>query len=307
MPLLVTGVDGFIGSHLAAHLASAGFDVIGIGRQAESDDRQKPARLRYIQHDLTTSLASVPLGEKPSAIIHSAGTTLRPGVPVQSLVENNVLATLRLLRFAEKAGVKRFIYFSTVSVHGEVTEPLLSVSTAIRNPSSYGLTKHLCELLIAEATDIPMRLSLRLPAVLARGAVVHWLSVAVERAIGNQPIRIFNPDTLFNSAVHMSDLQSFVVHLLGRDWSGFDVFPMGSRAPMPIRAVVDRIISRSESRSPVELQRDGRPSFLIDNSRAEQAFGYRPMEVRQAIDLYLDEILSAGQYGAAMERTTKSE
>ncbi|MGQ0677399.1 MAG: NAD-dependent epimerase/dehydratase family protein [Rhodospirillales bacterium] len=291
MPILVTGVDGLIGSRLGAYLADTGFDVVGVGRRPELEEHRKHARLRYVQHDLRRTLASAAGIGKPSAIIHSAGMTLRPGVKVAALVENNALATMRLLRFAEDVGVERFVYFSSISVHGEVAEPLLSEKTGIRNPSSYGLTKRVCELLIDEAAGIPMRLSLRLPAVLAAGAVVHWLSIAAEDALGGRPIRVFNPDAKFNSAVHIADLQSFVAQLLKRDWPGSDAVAMGSSRPIKVREVVERIVGRSRSRSKMEIVPGARSSFLIDNTRAERDYGYKPMDVARAVELYMDELV----------------
>lgn len=292
MPVLITGVDGFIGSHLATHLDAEGIEVIGVGRQPQMASQSKHTRLNYLQHDLTMPLTFVPPGGRPSTIVHCAGAMLRPGTPVHSLVENNVLATLQLLRFAESIGTTRFIYLSTVSVHGEVREPSYAPATAIHNPSTYGLTKHLCELLIGEANGIPMRLSLRLPGVLAPGAIIHWPALITECALKDQPIRYSNSEGLFNNAVHMSDVLKFVRQLLDHEWSGHDVIPMGSAAPMRLRDIVERVVVRLGSRSSIEVKPSGRSAVLIDNSRAEQLYGYRPMEMRQALELYLDALLA---------------
>lgn len=293
MPVLVTGVDGFIGSHLAAHLGAEGLDVIGIGRQPQLAGQPKQTRITYVQHDLRTNLASVPQIGRPDTIVHCAGEMLRPGTSVHSLVENNVLATMQLLRFAEGAGIKRFIYFSTVSIHGEVRESLYAPGTSIHNPTTYGLTKFLCELLIAEAHRIPMRLSLRLPGVLAPGAIIHWLALITDAAMKNEPIRYFNPDGLFNNAVHMSDVVKFVRQLVDLQWTGYDALPMGSATPMRLGEIVDWVVVNLGSRSSVEARQGERPAVPIDNSRAEKVYGYRPMGMRQALNLYLDALVTA--------------
>lgn len=162
MYCLVTGVAGFIGSHLAERLLVEGHTVCGIDnftsyypRQIKENNLRRARsqqRFSLIEGDLvTTDLASS--CEHVDWIFHQAA---QPGVQASwsndfsRYVDNNVLATQRLLEFALHKDVRRFIYASSSSVYGDLSVLPLSESTLPRPFSPYGVTKlaaeHLCKL-----------------------------------------------------------------------------------------------------------------------------------------------------------------
>lgn len=72
--IVVTGVNGFVGEHLAHHLKDSGYTVHGIGREARPVDKVAPYIDNYSQADLLdkVSVEKIPL-RAASAIIHLAG------------------------------------------------------------------------------------------------------------------------------------------------------------------------------------------------------------------------------------------
>jgi UDP-glucose 4-epimerase len=142
MRVLVCGGFGFVGGRLAQHLHQAGYQVALGSRTASSP----PEWLRYaevVKMDWNDcdSLASVCVGS--DVIIHVAGMNAQDSFanPTEALAFNGV-ATARLLDAGCKAGVQRFIYFSTAHVYGSPLEGTITEETCPRNLHPYA-TSHL--------------------------------------------------------------------------------------------------------------------------------------------------------------------
>jgi nucleoside-diphosphate-sugar epimerase len=157
--VLLTGIAGFIGSHVAEVLADSGWAVRGVDAFTDTyspqQKRDNVAALsgRAAVDVRTGDLARDDLAELldgVDAVVHLAG---EPGVPASwgtafgTYVERNIIATQRLLEAATAAGVRRFVYASSSSVYGPADRPLLETE-APRPLSPYGATKLAAEVLV---------------------------------------------------------------------------------------------------------------------------------------------------------------
>jgi len=118
---LVTGHRGYIGSRLFKKLQELGYDVQGLDIK-DGNDINSPQGLQE-GHDGSFRPRWVDF--KPDYIFHLACMP-RVGYsidhPVQTM-KNNVLATSNVLNFARKNNVKRVIYSSSSSIHGDGKGP----------------------------------------------------------------------------------------------------------------------------------------------------------------------------------------
>jgi UDP-glucose 4-epimerase len=162
MKTLVTGVAGFIGSHLAEKLLAEGFEVVGVDNFLDNYPRHfKEKNLAGLRDSrkfdfVTADLLHADLKHllrDVSHIFHLAG---QPGVrsswggEFQRYTENNIMATQLLLEAAKGQELTKFVYASTSSVYGD-TRPLpMREDGGTRPVSPYGATKlaaeHLCHL-----------------------------------------------------------------------------------------------------------------------------------------------------------------
>ena len=72
--IIVTGVNGFVGEHLARHLQASNFSVTGVGREAQANENVSPYLDTYQQADLLNKdQVNKLLFKQAAAVIHLAG------------------------------------------------------------------------------------------------------------------------------------------------------------------------------------------------------------------------------------------
>jgi len=159
---LVTGAAGFIGSHLTERLLDDGWQVVAVdcftdyySRAAKEQNlaacRAHP-RLRFVEADLVTCDLK-PLLADVDVVFHQAGQAgVRAswGAEFEMYVQNNILATQRLLEALKGRTLQRFVYASSSSIYGDAQDLPVREETLPQPISPYGVTKlaaeHLCRL-----------------------------------------------------------------------------------------------------------------------------------------------------------------
>lgn len=292
MRVLVTGSSGFSGSYTARRLAEAGHDVVGLYRRETpflAGLRQQPA-VRLIQSDL----AGAPALPGPfEAVVHIGATSPAPGITAAAIVRDNVAGTSALLDAAAAWGCRAFIFFSSLSLYGEITRAVVDEACPIVNPDVYGATKLIGETLVAERADAMPGIALRLPGVLGPGAHRNWLSGVAAKLTAGETIRAFHLDSLFNNAAHIEDIARLVRSLLQREWSGFDSMVLGARGAVTVREAIERLARGLGQSARIEVGPAAKPSFILSPSHAIDRWSYDPMEIGALIDRYARETASA--------------
>ena len=177
---LVTGVAGFIGSHLAERLLQEGHEVVGVDcftdyyarRVKESNlaGLREQSDFHFVEMDLCTAEIKSCLDGVDCVFHHAAQPGVRTswGETFRIYADDNVLATQRLLEACRGGAVRRFVYASSSSVYGDTVDLPVTENSPTRPVSPYGVTKlageHLCYL---------YRANFRLPTVALRYFTVY--------------------------------------------------------------------------------------------------------------------------------------
>lgn len=159
MTVVITGVAGFIGSHLAGRLLESGQEVTGLDcltdyydvslKQANLQPLTEHRAFTFAEVDLATADAS-PFISDASCVYHLAG---QPGVRSSwgdgfaGYVRNNVTATQRLLE-AMRDSSARMVFASSSSVYGDADRYPTAESVLPQPTSPYGVTKLCSEQLV---------------------------------------------------------------------------------------------------------------------------------------------------------------
>jgi nucleoside-diphosphate-sugar epimerase len=144
--VLVTGANGFIGQALCSEFARRQYELLGAVRAAKNEKRSV---IGVGEIDGNTDW-SQPV-DRVDSIVHLAArvhlTRDLAADPLREYRRVNVEGTLNLARQAARAGVRRFVFVSTIKVNGECTQPARPfVSNDIPAPADpYAVSKYEAE------------------------------------------------------------------------------------------------------------------------------------------------------------------
>src|SRR5215211_1712822 len=151
VPVLVTGADGFIGSHLTERLVAEGARVRAFclynsnGSAGWLDDAEPHVRERVDVRlgDIRDARFVEAATEGVEVVFHLAALIAIPYsyAAVESFVDTNVKGTLHVLEASRRAGVRRVIQTSTSEVYG--TPDLIPITEAhpLQAQSPYAASK----------------------------------------------------------------------------------------------------------------------------------------------------------------------
>jgi len=150
--ILVTGADGFVGAALCRHLAAEGSTVIAATRRGGANSEHETRALG----DLGNAEVSDSLFRGVDTAIHLAARVhVMRERRADSLAEFrrvNVEGTRRLVYAAAAAGVRRFVYLSSIKVNGECSPGRPFTEDDPPSPGdAYGISKYQAEEVLAAA------------------------------------------------------------------------------------------------------------------------------------------------------------
>ena len=293
--ILVTGGTGFIGSHVAAVLLSAGEKVIiadslinskesVIARLSDITGKEVP----FIRGDLTQiSFVEQIFAKFPiSAVMHfaalkSVGDSNR--IPLD-YYHNNITSLLNLLQVMKTRDIRTFIFSSSATVYGDPIELPITETHPVGNCSNtYGRTKYFCEQILtdlAKSQPEVWRICLlryfnpvgahpsRLIGEDPTGPPNNLVPAAMGTLTGQLPeLRVFGTDyptpdgTGVRDYIHIMDLSEGHLSALKycRDNTGLQVFNLGTGRGYSVLEVISTVEKVSGKKVPyiVVSRREG--------------------------------------------------
>ena len=245
--VLVTGASGFIGRHLAPALAREGWAVRRAVRQPSGNNEEVVIESIGPVTDWTAALSGV------DAAVHLAARVHHPNEEhaVKLYRDVNIEGTLHLARSAAKAGVRQFIFVSTVLVHGRSNDGRapFSENDVLTPRGLYGMSKAAAEAGLKTLTqDGDMHITvIRPPLVYGAGAKGNFalLVKAVRRGIPLPFAAIRN----HRAFVSVENLSSFILQRLAHADKDFDIFLVADQEQVSTPEFVERL-ARAAGTSP---------------------------------------------------------
>lgn len=226
--ILITGANGFVGRFLTQHLASEGLSVSGVIRTDTIFNSRVERKILKPTIDDQTDWTEA-LSQQETVIHLAARVHVMNDTSVDPLAEFrkvNVVGTLNFARQASKAGVKRFIFVSSVKVNGEHTEAGKPFNeNSVTGPQdAYGISKLEAEqglLKIAHETGMEVVI-IRPPLVYGAGVKANFASMmrSVKRGIPLPLGAIYNK----RSFVYVGNLVSMIMCCIDHPAAANQVF-----------------------------------------------------------------------------------
>jgi nucleoside-diphosphate-sugar epimerase len=225
-PILLTGSSGFLGQAVCKALNRQGVEVVCASRRKIDRSNVRHVLISGIDAatDWTDALVKVGVVVHSAARVHVMNDSAAD--PLAEFRRVNVDGTLNLARQAAAAGVRRFVFISSIKVNGEHTE-LTKPFTENDIPSPqdpYGVSKSEAEqglLLLAQQTGMEVVI-IRPPLVYGPGVKANFASMMrwVQRGIPLPLGAIKNK----RSFVYIENLVSLIIHCVDHPNAANQIF-----------------------------------------------------------------------------------
>lgn len=290
MNVLVTGSNGFIGSHTVEYLKEKGCYVIGLGRKGQSTCNVD----QYISCDVDSeeleSAFQICSETSPiQAVVHLAADMRKEPYGVE-IVLHNCVGTQRLLELCEKYQIRSFVQVSSLPVIGKPIEHPITEKHPIHPPTVYHATKVMEELLAnyADYRHGLKTVSFRISAPVGpRMNEKTIFPTFVRNAMENKDLILSGMGTRKQSYVHVSDIaQAIYLALISENAHG--VYNLSSENLLSNYELAQKCIEVLQSSSEIKYssQDDYMDDYCWDVSleRIHSALGYQPkVKIEQAI------------------------
>ena len=299
MKILLTGATGFIGKALVSELIKQDFDLSIAVRQKTNLFPNKVKQ--YVVGDFESNPDFSNVLTKIDCIIHLAGKAHVIDETKVSILEKyrkiNTKFTLNLAKQAETAGVKRFIFLSSIRVNGnQNNHPFLETDTP--NPQEpYAISKHEAEqglLKLAESSLLKVVI-IRPPLVYGKsakgnlGRLIQWASAKIMIPL---PLGAVNNA---RSLIAIDNLVSFIILCVLHQKSVNQIFLISDNDTISTTELLKKIAKAFNKKAlllPVPIswmifvakllgkEADAKrlfSSLMIDNSKARDLLDWHPI------------------------------
>lgn len=294
MRSIVSGVAGFIGSHLAERLLNEGHKVIGI-------DKFTPYYSRKIKEDnIKTLLANKnftfigqdiiklkikKISKDADYIFHlaaQAGVRASWGKDFKIYVDNNISATQVLLEsLKENKNLKKLVFASSSSVYGDTKDLPIKEDTLPVPVSPYGVTKLAAEklcYLYCKNYGVPV-VSLRYFSVYGpRQRPDMAFNIFIRKLLAREPLPVFNEGKSTRDFTYVADIVSANI-LAAKNKVVGEVFNIGGGSRISLNNVIMELEDILKVKPDLQLKENQKGDVQhtwADISKAKKILGYEP-------------------------------
>lgn len=314
MKILVTGVAGFIGMHVAKRLLERGDEVVGVDSLNDYYDVQlKQDRLkqlkpfesfRFIKLDIADRDALEVLFAKEGfqRVINLAA---QPGVRYSlknphAYIQSNIVGFTNLLEGCRHNNVEHFVYASSSSVYGANTSMPFSVHQNVDHPVSlYAATKKAGELMAHTYSHL-----YGLPTTGLRFFTVYgpWgrpdmsPSLFAGAILQGRAIDVFNEGRMRRDFTYIDDIVEGVVRVLdriaapdslfdtanpdpGTSYAPYRLYNIGNHEPVELKAFIDTIekaVGKKAEKNMLPMQAGDVVATYADIDDLKRDVGFAP-------------------------------
>ena len=290
--VLITGITGFAGSHLAERLVAHGYEVHGIALEAPPFPYLAAVRDRITVHAASTTdpaaLEAAFAAARPHSVVHLAAQaipTLAATDP-RGTIEVNVVGTANVAAAAAAAGA-HLIAASTADVYGEAVRVPIPEDAAPHPTNVYAATKVAAEAVLRAAAPGARVTILRPcnqlgPRQHPRLAASEFAKRIAEAEAGlAEPVVRHGQLEPVREFLDVRDMAAAYEASIGLASDGAATWNVGSGRTMRIGDVLDEL--RRAARIPIRAELDPErvragvpPVVLLDSGRFRAATGWSP-------------------------------
>jgi len=269
LKVLVTGIAGFIGFHVAKRLLYEGYEVVGFDNlndyydvqlkidrlkelqieNLESNWISNNSKLKFVKADLMEKDVLMKLfqDERFDYVVHlaaQAGVRYSLTEP-QKYIDSNITGFLNILECCRNYPVKHLVFASSSSVYGLNSKIPFSTDDRTDNPVSlYAASKKSNELMAYAYNHL-----FKIPTTGLRFFTVYgpWgrpdmaMFLFTEAILNNKPIKVFNKGELSRDFTFIDDITESICRLIKTPSTEINLFNIGNNKPEKLIDFIEEI------------------------------------------------------------------
>lgn len=274
MKVLITGIYGFLGTHLANNLVE-NYTVFGL-YNTEKDIVFKENVICF------NKLESIDIIPDVIIMCHAAVSSGTNNIDKETLIETNVNFTKKVV---EKYPTTKTIYTSSVSIFG--MQKQIVNEQAIHNPDTdYAFSKLLGEKEVNRNSDSVV---IRFSSLYGNGMKDNTLIPSYcNQALENKSIHVWGNGSRFQNYIHVNDAVRLIEKTI--DYKSRINFPvLGVSSKEYSNDEVARIISKLTNSEISYINKDDSPSFYYNNEMTQKTLDWQSeIELENGLKQYLE-------------------
>lgn len=207
MKALVTGANGFTGSHVVKALIREGHEVVGLVRSTSDLSRLQGCAIELVRGDLN-DIESLKTAMAGVDVVFHIAAYVELGIVDRALMEKvNVEGTRAVLHVARAARVQKLVYCSTIGVFGHTGERIVDESFQRQQAdfsSAYDRTKYEAQQLVDRAAAEGLPVVSVLPSGIMGADDPHFLPVLEQYLKGR--LKLWPGKARPTGIVHVEDV-----------------------------------------------------------------------------------------------------
>jgi nucleoside-diphosphate-sugar epimerase len=299
MNILITGVAGFIGSHLSERLLQMNHSIYGIDNFDDFyPEETKKNNLKVSQNSEKFNLIKADINDIEIAVkgkltsvdlvIHLAAKAgVRPSiVNPKEYIHANIAGTEKLLEWMKSSGCRKLIFASSSSVYGNNIKIPFSESDRVDFPiSPYAFTKKSCELLnhtyhhLYNIDIINLRFFTVYGPRQRPDLAIHKFFDLVYQ---DKPVNIYGDGKTGRDYTYVDDTVSGICSSIDRIMSNeklYEIINLGNNKPVILNDLVhtiEQVTGKKIKRNHLPMQEGDVDLTYADISVAKQKLNFNP-------------------------------
>lgn len=294
--VLITGVAGFIGSHLAEALLSQGYSVAGVDnfdafyhkklKEQNLNILRKFKNFKFYEGDIRNHdfISKIFTSTKPETIVNLAAKVgVRPSIDFPfEYYDVNVKGTLTLLEVMKQHNIKRLIHASSSSVYGNNSKVPFSETDPVDHPiSPYAASKKASELLcytyhhLYEMNIYCLRLFTVYGARQRPDLAIHKFTDLI---LKGQPVPVYGEGSTARDYTYIDDVIHGIIQAISH-LKDFDILNLGVSKAITLNEMImtiEKHLGMKANRKILPLQPGDVNITYADIRKAKEKIGYDP-------------------------------
>lgn len=249
--VLVTGIGGFIGAHVARECLRQGFTVTGLDDLSGGFEENLPPGTRFVRGSVSDDVLVENLfAENRFDYVYHLAAYAAEGLSHfirRYNYENNLGASVNVINAAVRHEVKCLVFTSSIAVYGRNQVPMVEELTP-QPEDPYGISKYAVELDLKAAHEM---FGLNYVVFRPHNVYGEWQNIAdkyrnvigifMNQALQGKPMTIFGDGSQTRAFSYVGDMTETIVRSAERPDCYGEVFNVGADQAYTVRELADEV------------------------------------------------------------------